>query len=111
MTSFNRQLQTKLTERQYRLVELRANERGVTPSELLRELVERECGRPTRITLAEQLAIELVLEVRELLLCFFAEFTKADPADVEAATFRIPGHARAEADRRIREAADRERTK
>lgn len=111
MSGYTRQVQTKLSDSSYYWLEELAHTRGVTVSELIRDLIEREIGRPTRITLAEQLAIELVLEVQALLQSFIAEFTKTDPASVDAMSSRIPEYARAEAERRIRDATDRGRTR
>lgn len=107
MGSLNRQMQLKVTESAYWQVEARAHERGITTSEFLRDLVEREVGQSPRVSLGEQLAIEIQLEVRALLFEFVGRFVQSDAATVEAMSTEIPVHARAEAQRRIREATIR----
>ncbi len=111
MSGYSRQMQTKVAENTYWQVEARAQERGITTSEFLRDLVERECGRPARVTLGQRLTIEILLELRTLLVEFIARFLSTDSGGIEEATTQVAGHARGEAERRIREAASREGTK
>ena len=66
MSGYTRQVQTKLSDQTFYMLEELAHTRGVTVSELLRDLVERELGQPVHVTAVDRIAIETLTELQAI---------------------------------------------
>ena len=111
MSGYTRQVQTKLSDQSFYMLEELAHTRGVTVSELLRDLVERELGQPVHVTAVERIAIETLTELHAIAVELHRIASTTVPYGHGRPLTDILRSVRGEGERRIREAAARERTK